>query len=428
MIKENVITLGCRLNAFESEAMRAELSRIGDDNSIIINSCAVTAEAVRQTRQTIRKIRKLNPKARLIVTGCAAELAPDDFAAMEEVDQVIGNLQKLKRDIFTPSLSEDSPRIIHDDIMKAAPDQIEAPILKDFGNRARVFLQVQTGCDHRCTFCIIPFARGASRSVPAGKMVEQVQHLVENGTKEIVLCGVDMTAYGRDLPISGGLGTLVGQILKLVPNLQRLRLSSLDCSELDEELIALIIKEERIMPHLHLSLQAGDAMILKRMKRRHSPKQAVDLATRLRQNRNGLVFGADLIAGFPTESDEMFENSVKHIDEVGLTWLHVFPFSARQGTPAARIPSQIPKEIRKQRAAILRAKGEANAKTYMQSLIGTCEHLLLEKGGTGYTKGYAPFKLVAEDNNHLDIHNQFLQATFIGIENNHLLAKAILNK
>jgi threonylcarbamoyladenosine tRNA methylthiotransferase MtaB len=373
MSETRILTFGCRLNAYESEVMRGHAAAAGLNDTIIVNTCAVTGEAERQARQAIRRARRENPGAKIIVTGCAAQIDPAGYAAMAEVDRVLGNEEKLKAESF---LSEDAPRVAVNDIM--AVKETAPQLIAGFAERTRAFVQVQQGCDHRCTFCIIPYGRGNSRSVPLGEVVRQVRTLVEDGTAEVVLTGVDITSYGGDLPGRPALGQMVRRLLAQVPDLKRLRLSSLDAIELDPDLRRLIAEEPRLMPHLHLSLQAGDDMILKRMKRRHSRAEAVALCDELRTLRPGIVFGADLIAGFPTESDAMFENSLKLVEDCGLTWLHVFPYSARKGTPAARMP-QLPMAVRKARAARLRAAGDAALSRFLDAQIGTTASVLIEK-------------------------------------------------
>ena len=383
-----IVTFGCRLNAFESEAIRELTADKARDDLIVVNTCAVTAEAERQARQTIRKLRRDHPDAEILVTGCAAQISPDAYAAMPEVTRVVGNREKLKAETYGGH-SED--RILVDDIMSV--EETAGHLIAGFGERARAFVQVQNGCNHRCTFCIIPYGRGNSRSVPAGVVVEQIRTLVETGVKEVVLSGVDITSYGADLPGHPTLGQLTRRILKLVPDLPRLRISSIDCIEMDEDLMRAIAEEDRLMPHLHLSLQAGDDMILKRMKRRHSRDDAVRLTDRLRDLRPGIVFGADLIAGFPTETDVMFENTLKIVDDCSLTWLHVFPYSERPGTPAARIPNQVPKAERKARAKALRDAGARAEAAYLDSLQGGTATVLIEKDNMGHSEGFAPVRL-----------------------------------
>ncbi len=387
-----IITLGCRLNAYESEVVRKNATDAGLDDAIIVNSCAVTGEAVRQATQTIRKLRREHPKARIIVTGCAAQIEPERFAALPEVDHVIGNAEKMKPETFAGLSTSASERVQVDDIMSVR--ETAHHLIDGFGSRTRAYVQVQNGCDHRCTFCIIPFGRGPSRSVPAGEVVAQVRRLVAGGCREVVLTGVDITAYGGDLPGQTRLGSLVRQILKLVPDLERLRLSSIDQVEADEELMRAIAEEQRLMPHLHLSMQAGDDMVLKRMKRRHSRADAVKFCEDVRRLRRDVVFGADLIAGFPTETDAMFANSMSIVDECGLTYLHVFPFSARRGTPAARMP-QVARSVVKERAARLRGKGAAALSRFLSAQSGSEVEVLMERDGLGRTRHFAEIRLTA---------------------------------
>jgi threonylcarbamoyladenosine tRNA methylthiotransferase MtaB len=381
----DVLTFGCRLNAYESEAIKLRAGEAGLANAIIVNTCAVTAEAVRQSRQAIRKAKRENPTTRIIVTGCAAQTEPQTYAAMPEVDRVLGNIEKLD----TKSYGDFgvAMRVCVADIM--AVKETAAQFVDSFENRARAVLQVQNGCDHRCTFCIIPYGRGNSRSVGVGAVVEEARRLVANGFKEIVLSGVDLTAYGADLPGKPTLGTLVTHILKLVPELKRLRLSSIDSIEVDEALMRVIAEEKRLMPHFHLSVQAGDNLILKRMKRRHAREHTIEFCQTVRRLRPDAAFGADLIAGFPTESEAMFENTLSLVDEAGLCYLHIFPFSPRQGTPAARMP-QLSRGIIKERAARLRAKGAAALARHLASLIGTDQDVLVEQPGFGRTPCFAP--------------------------------------
>jgi threonylcarbamoyladenosine tRNA methylthiotransferase MtaB len=383
-----ILTFGCRLNAYESEVMRehARASESGIE-TVIVNTCAVTAEAERQARQAIRKLRRERPDARIVVTGCAAQAHPETFAAMTEVDQILGNAEKMQPGIFTaPPLD----RIVVGDIM--AVREVASHLVSGFEGRARAFVEVQQGCDHRCTFCIIPFGRGPNRSVPMGRIVEQIRELVQSGYGEVVLTGVDVTAYGGDLPGKPGLGQLVRRLLAALPELPRLRLSSLDPVEVDEDLLAVIATEERLMPHIHLSVQAGDDTILKRMKRRHLRDDVLRLAERIRALRPDVALGADIIAGFPTEDDEMFRRSVELVDEAGLTHLHVFPFSARPGTPAARMP-KVRGEVVKARAALLRAKGEAALAAFMESRIGRNADVLIERDGQGHCGHYLPVRV-----------------------------------
>ncbi len=370
-----IVTFGCRLNSYESEVIGRHVEAAGLENAIVVNSCAVTNEAVRQARQTIRKLARENEGAKIIVTGCAAQIDPAMFEGMDEVDFVIGNDEKMKAETFQKLALEELERCQVNDIMSVR--ETAGHMISAFGGRARAYVQVQNGCDHRCTFCIIPFGRGNSRSVPLGDVVRQIEHLVAQGYKEIVLTGVDMTAYGKDLPGS----------LTLVPELVRLRLSSIDSIEADGALMEAIANEKRFMPHLHLSLQAGDNMILKRMKRRHTREDSIAFCQKVRAVRPEIVFGADIIAGFPTETEEMFENSLKLVDECGLTFLHVFPFSPRPSTPAARMP-QLEKGVIKERAARLRAKGQERLQSYMASLEGQAVELLMERDQMGRAENF----------------------------------------
>ncbi|RWH33561.1 MAG: tRNA (N(6)-L-threonylcarbamoyladenosine(37)-C(2))-methylthiotransferase MtaB [Mesorhizobium sp.] len=388
----DVVTFGCRLNTYESEVMRREAETAGlgalEGGAVIFNTCAVTAEAVRQAKQAIRKARRENPEARIIVTGCAAQTEPQNFVAMDEVDLVLGNEEKLKANSYRalPDFGvNDTEKARVNDIFSVR--ETASHMVDAIEGRARAFVQVQNGCDHRCTFCIIPYGRGNSRSVPMGAVVEQVKRLAANGYAEIVLTGVDMTSFGADLPGSPKLGKLVKTILRQVPEVKRLRLSSIDSIEADDELLDAIATEPRLMPHLHLSLQSGDDMILKRMKRRHLRDQSIRFCEEVRKLRPGIVFGADIIAGFPTETEAMFKNSEKIVEECGLTHLHVFPFSPREGTPAARMP-QLRREVVKERAARLRAAGEAAYRRHLAALAGTRQSILIERDGLGRTEGF----------------------------------------
>ena len=380
-------TFGCRLNAYETEAMK-DLAT-GLDDAVVINTCSVTAEAVRQARQRIRRIRREQPDARIIVTGCAAQTEPETFAKMAEVDLVLGNSEKMDPATWAAMKSPDfigrSEKVLVDDIM--AVRETAGHLIDGFGTRSRAYVQVQNGCDHRCTFCIIPYGRGNSRSVPAGVVVEQIKRLVGAGYNEVVLTGVDMTSWGADLPAQPRLGDLVQRILRLVPDLPRLRISSIDSIEADAALIDAIATAPRLMPHLHLSLQAGDNMILKRMKRRHMREDAIRFCADMRRARPDIIFGADIIAGFPTETDEMFENSLALVKDCGLTWLHVFPYSARKGTPAARMPAVDGTAI-KARAARLRAAGAAAVAQHLQAQIGAQHSILMESPRMGRTEGF----------------------------------------
>ncbi|WP_072397503.1 tRNA (N(6)-L-threonylcarbamoyladenosine(37)-C(2))-methylthiotransferase MtaB [Hyphomicrobium sp. CS1GBMeth3] len=386
MTEPLIVTLGCRLNAYESEVMRRHASDAGLADCVIVNTCAVTGEAVRQAEQTIRKLRRERPGARLIVTGCAAQIEPERFADIHGVDHVIGNAEKLAPGTFRALATETLERIAVNDIMSVRETALH--MIDGFGSRARAYVQIQNGCDHRCTFCIIPMGRGPSRSVPAGEVVSQIRKLIETGYPEIVLTGVDITSYGADLPGRTSLGRLVKQILAHVPELHRLRLSSIDQVEADEHLLDAIANEQRLMPHLHLSMQAGDNLTLKRMKRRHLRDDAIRFCETVRRLRPDVVFGADLIAGFPTETEDMFANTLDIVDACELTYLHVFPFSPRKGTPAARMP-QLDRQIIKERAARLRAKGEAAHAHYLDRLAGTRIELLMEREDIGRTPHFA---------------------------------------
>ncbi|KFE34765.1 tRNA (N(6)-L-threonylcarbamoyladenosine(37)-C(2))-methylthiotransferase MtaB [Thioclava atlantica] len=384
-------TLGCRLNAYETEAMKELAEQAGLEGAVVVNTCAVTAEAVRKAKQEIRRLARENPDAPVIVTGCAAQTEPETFAAMAEVTKVIGNHEKMQAETWAqlapqgPDFIGQTERVMVDDIMSVK--ETAGHLIDGFG-RHRAYVQVQNGCDHRCTFCIIPYGRGNSRSVPAGVVVEQIKRLVDRGFNEVVLTGVDLTSWGADLPGEPRLGDLVMRILKLVPDLPRLRISSIDSIEADENLMLAIATEPRLMPHLHLSLQAGDDMILKRMKRRHLRDDAIAFTEEARKLRPGIVFGADIIAGFPTETEEMFENSLRLVDDCGLTFLHVFPYSARKGTPAARMPA-VKGPVIKDRAARLRAKGQAALEAHLDAQVGTEQIVLTETPRVARTEGFA---------------------------------------
>ena len=434
-----IITLGCRLNIAESEAIREMAG--GQDDLIVVNSCAVTAEAVRQTRQAIRRARRDRPEARIMVTGCAAQTEPETFAQMAEVDAVIGNREKLDPSHYpssqrklgsqaqrralppeTPSSAgvtdvlEAAEKVQVSDIMavrETAPHMASA-----FAEHARAFLEVQTGCDHRCTFCIIPYGRGNSRSVPAGAVIDKARELVDAGYQEVVLTGVDVTSYGPDLPGSPSLGLLVERILKAVPALPRLRLSSIDSVEIDERLFDLIVHEPRMMPHLHLSLQAGDDMILKRMKRRHMRADAIRIVERLKAARPDISIGADIIAGFPTEDEAMFENSLKLVEQCAIVHGHIFPYSPRAGTPAARMP-QVDRATIKARAARLRSACETQRQQWLQSLIGSTQSVLVERNGlTGHAENFAPVRFETPQP-----PSSITTATITALENGVLIAQ-----
>jgi len=393
-----VVTFGCRLNAFESEVIAREAANAGLDQTIVINSCAVTNEAVAQARQSIRRLKRERPEARIVVTGCAAQTQSAMFAEMAEVDRVIGNDDKMRGDAWRAARSafdlDASEKVSVSDIMAVKE---MAPHLVDGFQRGlpRVFVQVQNGCDHRCTFCIIPYGRGNSRSVPMGAVVEQVRALADRGHAEIVLTGVDLTSYGADLPGAPKLGQLVKNILRHVPELKRLRISSIDSIEADADLLDAIAVDERLMPHLHLSLQAGDDLILKRMKRRHLRQDAIEFCAQVRRLRPDIAFGADIIAGFPTETEEMFARSLDLVEECGLSFLHVFPYSPRPGTPAARMPQVAGGEI-KERAKRLRAVGEVALRKRLASEVGAVRGVLIESATSGRTEHFVPVTIAGE--------------------------------
>ncbi|WP_095588149.1 tRNA (N(6)-L-threonylcarbamoyladenosine(37)-C(2))-methylthiotransferase MtaB [Actibacterium ureilyticum] len=381
-------TLGCRLNAYETEAMKELAAQAGLRDALVVNTCAVTSEAVRKAKQEIRRLRRENPDAPLIVTGCAAQTEPETFAGMPEVTRVIGNTEKMQPQTWAsmvPDLIGETEKVAVDDIMSVT--ETAGHLIDGFGTRSRAYVQVQNGCDHRCTFCIIPYGRGNSRSVPAGVVVEQIKRLVDRGYNEVVLTGVDLTSWGADLPAAPKLGDLVMRILKLVPDLPRLRISSIDSIEVDENLMLAIASEPRLMPHLHLSLQHGDDLILKRMKRRHLRDDAIRFAQEARALRPDITFGADIIAGFPTETEAMFENALKLVTECDLTWLHVFPYSPRPGTPAARMP-QVDGRAIKDRAARLRAAGAAQVTRHLAAQVGKSHQVLLENPRMGRTEQF----------------------------------------
>jgi threonylcarbamoyladenosine tRNA methylthiotransferase MtaB len=381
-------TMGCRLNAYETEAMKDLAGQAGLENALVINTCAVTAQAVRKARQEVRRLRRENPSARLIVTGCAAQIEPETFSAMPEVDAVIGNAEKMQGDTWEGLAADflgETERVQVNDIMSVT--ETAGHLIDGFGSRSRAYVQIQNGCDHRCTFCIIPYGRGNSRSVPAGVVVDQIKRLVDAGYNEIVLTGVDLTSWGADLPAGPKLGDLVMRILKLVPDLPRLRISSIDSIEVDEALMQAIATERRLMPHLHLSLQHGDDLILKRMKRRHLRDDAIRFVEEARKLRPEMTYGADIIAGFPTETEAQFENSLRLVEECHLTWLHVFPYSPRPGTPAARMP-QVDGRTIKDRAARLRAAGAARVAAHLAEQKGRTHHILMENPRMGRTEQF----------------------------------------
>ena len=414
-------TLGCRLNAYETEAMKELAAASGVQDAVVVNTCAVTAEAVRKAKQEIRKLRRDNPDATLIVTGCAAQTEPETFIQMPEVSRVIGNTEKIQMETWAqmaPDLIGQTEPVQVDDIMSVT--ETAGHLIDGFGTRSRAYVQVQNGCDHRCTFCIIPYGRGNSRSVPAGVVVEQIKRLVAKGYNEVVLTGVDLTSWGADLPAEPKLGDLVMRILKLVPDLPRLRISSIDSIEVDEKLMQAIATESRLMPHLHLSLQHGDDLILKRMKRRHLRDDAIRFSEDARKLRPDMTFGADIIAGFPTETDAHFENSLKLVDDCALTWLHVFPYSARQGTPAAKMPAVNGKDI-KARAARLRAAGEQAVAKHLTAQQGKTHHILMENPRMGRTEQFTP---VIFDTDQPE--SQIVTATTSGHDGVQLLASSDL--
>ncbi|NUH67065.1 tRNA (N(6)-L-threonylcarbamoyladenosine(37)-C(2))-methylthiotransferase MtaB [Sulfitobacter sp. S0837] len=410
-------TMGCRLNVYETEAMKELAEQAGLENAVVVNTCAVTAEAVRKARQDIRKLRKAHPEARLIVTGCAAQTEPETFNAMPEVDAVIGNTEKMQGATWQGMAADfigETETVQVDDIMSVT--ETAGHLIDGFGTRSRAYVQVQNGCDHRCTFCIIPYGRGNSRSVPAGVVVDQIKRLVDKGFNEVVLTGVDLTSWGADLPATPKLGDLVMRILRLVPDLPRLRISSIDSIEVDENLMQAIAAEPRLMPHLHLSLQHGDDMILKRMKRRHLRDDAIRFAQEARALRPDMTFGADIIAGFPTETEAMFENSLKLVEECDLTWLHVFPYSARPGTPAARMPAVNGAAI-KERAARLRAAGVKQVQRHLQQQVGRTHEVLMENPHMGRTAQFTEVRFAEPQ-----AEGQIVSAKITGIAGEQLTA------
>ncbi|THD76607.1 tRNA (N(6)-L-threonylcarbamoyladenosine(37)-C(2))-methylthiotransferase MtaB [Thalassobius vesicularis] len=409
-------TLGCRLNAYETEAMKELAEAAGVNGAVIVNTCAVTSEAVRKARQEIRKLRRDHPDAKIIVTGCAAQTEPETFASMDEVDVVLGNTEKMQPETWAamgPDFIGKTERIQVDDIMSVT--ETAGHLIDGFG-RHRAYVQVQNGCDHRCTFCIIPYGRGNSRSVPAGVVVEQIKRLVEKNFNEVVLTGVDLTSWGADLPGEPKLGDLVMRILKLVPDLPRLRISSIDSIEVDENLMQAIATESRLMPHLHLSLQHGDDLILKRMKRRHLRDDAIRFCEEALKLRPDMTFGADIIAGFPTETDAHFENSLKLVDECNLTWLHVFPYSPRPGTPAARMPQVNGRKI-KERAALLRAAGDRRVDLHLGAQIGKTHKVLIEGPRMGRTEQFTEVHFTSDQP-----EGEIIEVVISGRDGDHLLA------
>ncbi len=388
-----VVTFGCRLNVYESEAMRKHATAAGHDDLIIVNTCAVTGEATRQARQAIRRMARENPNAKIVVTGCAAQVEPHLFATMPEVAKVVGNKEKMIAETWVGIRDfgvNAAEKVIVDDIMAVRETAIH--LIDGIHEHTRAFVQVQNGCDHRCTFCIIPFGRGNSRSAPMGGVVEQIKRLTGNGVREVVLTGVDLTSYGADLPGAPKFGSLVKTILRLVPDLPRLRISSIDSVEADADLMEALAESPRLMPHLHLSLQAGDNLILKRMKRRHAREDAIRFCEEARQLRPDIIFGADIITGFPTETEEMFSRSLDIVDECGLTHLHVFPFSPRPGTPAARMPP-VDRSHVKERARRLREKGAAALLKHLDSEVGQQRMVLMEANNIGRTEGFTAVRM-----------------------------------
>lgn len=411
-------TLGCRLNAYETEAMKELSQQAGLSNAVVVNTCAVTAEAVRKARQEIRKLRRENPDARLIVTGCAAQTEPETFTSMAEVDAVIGNTEKMQPETWKGMAADfigESEAIQVDDIMSVT--ETAGHLIDGFGTRSRAYVQVQNGCDHRCTFCIIPYGRGNSRSVPAGVVVDQIKRLVDRGYNEVVLTGVDLTSWGADLPATPQLGDLVMRILRLVPDLPRLRISSIDSIEVDDNLMLAIASEPRLMPHLHLSLQHGDDLILKRMKRRHLRDDAIRFTEEAQKLRPDMTFGADIIAGFPTETEAHFENSLKLVTDCDLTWLHVFPYSKRKGTPAAKIPSQVNGNVIKDRAARLRDAGAHQVQQHLHKQISRTHHILMENANMGRTEQFTEVRFASPQ-----AEGEIVCATITGHSGNQLTA------
>jgi len=412
------LTFGCRLNAYESEVMKAEAEKAGLDGALLVNTCAVTAEAVRQAKQAIRKARRDAPGRKIIVTGCAAQTDPRAFGDMAEVDLVIGNADKMKAESYAP-MAFGVPlndKVQVNDIMSVR--ETAGHMIDAMDGRARAFVQVQNGCDHRCTFCIIPYGRGPSRSVPMGVVVEQVKRLAGNGFREVVLTGVDITSYGPDLPGQPSLGKLVQAILRHVPDLPRLRISSLDSIEADDALYDAIAGDRRLMPHFHMSMQSGDDLILKRMKRRHLRADTLAFVDKVRALRPDAVFGADIIAGFPTETDDMFENTLKIVDEAGLTYLHVFPYSPRPGTPAARMP-QVDKGVARRRAKRLREAGDRRFAAHCESRVGETETVLVERDGIGRTEQFVPVAIAGH------APGEIVPVRIVGMAEDRLLGEAV---
>ena len=421
-----VVTFGCRMNTYESEVMKEHAEKANLKDTIIVNTCAVTAEAERQARQTIRKLRRDKPNHKIIVTGCAAQVKPEQFEKMGEVDTVIGNEEKMDENTYqvisNPFIGHNQ-KVKVNDIMEVK--EITPHMLASFDGHTRAFIQVQNGCNHRCSFCIIPLGRGKSRSVGIGEIVEQVRSLVKKGYQEVVLTGIDISSYGEDLPGSPTLGQMVKRLLGLVPELPRLRISSIDCIEIDEDLFNVLATEPRLMSHMHLSLQSGDSTILKRMARRHNADDIIELTNRLRECRPDITLGADIIAGFPTETDEMFQNTLDIIEKCNITWVHAFPYSEREGTAAARLPAdkQVPIPIRKERAKQLRELSKKMQNQFFQSQIGKTHTILVEKNNRGYTEQYAQVTIqqpVAE--------GTIVDVVITGIDGNTLKADVLMKE
>jgi threonylcarbamoyladenosine tRNA methylthiotransferase MtaB len=414
--KDQVVTFGCRLNIFESQVIQDNLIKSGLTDVIVVNTCAVTNEAEKQGLQEIRKLHRQNPDKKIIVTGCSAQVHPELFTDMPEIYKILGNQEKMKLSSY--NFDESQGNIISSDIMNAKEGA--SHLVQHFDKKTRAFIEIQNGCNHRCTFCIIPFARGNNRSVPIAQIVQQINSLVDKGYKEVIFTGVDITDYGADLPGKPSLAGLVKRVLSLVPNLARLRLSSIDVAEIDSDLFDLMANEQRLMPHFHISVQAGDDMILKRMKRRHNRNQIVEFCHELRKARPNVSFGADIIAGFPTENDEMFQNTYKLIEEASIQFLHVFPYSEREGTPAARMP-QVEIDIRKRRASILRKAGQLELTNFLHKMLHQKSLTLLEKVNFGHSANFLSTKLV---NDH-SCSNEIVNVEFIGVNNNMMIGKIV---
>ncbi len=413
---QEVVTFGCRLNIYESEIIKKNLSLTGQQNIMVINTCVVTDEAEKQARQAIRKAKKNNPSLKVIVTGCAAQLKPESFAMMPEVDKVIGNQEKLIPTNY--QIDDNGPKIIVGNILEAK--EATPHLISGFETKTRAFIQVQNGCNHRCTFCNIPFARGNSRSTAIGAIVSQIQNLLNNGYNEIVFTGVDVTSYGADLPGKPTFAQMIKRTLALLPDLKRLRLSSIDVAEIDYELFELMANEDRLMPHFHLSLQSGDDMILKRMKRRHNRQQVIDFCHALRVRRPNVAFGCDIIAGFPTETEEMFANTLDLIAEADLQYLHVFPYSERQGTPAARMP-QVEKSVRKARATLLRRAGQHQLNKFFLKNIHSKVQLLIEKNNNAHSENFIPAKITGNF-----AVGQLVAAELVAVDQAYMIARAVI--